>query len=454
MKYLTLPAFIFLMGFLAGCGLDRFAIEPVPLAPAIPVVADARPAPIGFNKIRFAIPTGTPVVAKTVTDPTGFGGCESPYGIVQSGLSSRSFPNEDFRAVFLDSLKALGYDVAGDPGRLFDEDEDLMRSQYAVGASVVDVKINACDQMNVFGFAAGATGEAVITVDWTVFDLLNRKNALKTTTKGYAKVRLPNHEATILLLEQAFAAATHNLGARADFHDLVFLGTVPAGAPDTVDDPYENPVRIFNPQEKVDATNPLLSKQPAAERMDEIVKTVVMIQAGQGHGSGFFISDQGHIVTNAHVVGNAQRVRVVMAGKKNKGIAEVLRVNHKRDVALLKLEAIPDNFVISVLPIQPEKPVVGAEVYAIGAPAKSRLQDTVTKGIVSAHRYIPDEKQWLIQSDVFIYGGNSGGPLIDAQGNIVGLTVSGWERGGVSLSGLNNFVPIADALEKLDIFYK
>lgn len=450
MKYLTLIAAV----FLAACGIDRFDIEKVPVAPALPVPVDAQPAPIGFNKIRFAVPTGTPILAKTVTDPTGFGHCESPYGIVQSGISSRDFPNDDFRKIFLDTLEAQGYDVAGDPGRLFDEEEDLMRSNYAVGASVTDVKINACAQQNLFGFAAGATGEAMVAVEWTVFDLLHRKNAFKTSTKGYAKVKLPNHEAVPLLLEQTFAAATNNLGANRDFHDLIFLGTPPAQAPGTYDDPYENPVRLFDPKEKVEASNPPLSKQPASQRMDDIVRTVVLIQAGQGHGSGFFISKEGHILTNAHVVGNAHRVRVVMSGKQKKGIAEVMRVDMKRDVALLRLEEIPEKLDINVLPVRSDKPAVGEEVYAVGAPAKSRLQDTVTKGIISAHRYLREEKQWLIQSDVFIYGGNSGGPLIDSNGNIVGVTVSGWERGGISLSGLNNFIPIGDALDKLNIMYK
>ncbi len=76
----------------------------------------------------------------------------------------------------------------------------------------------------------------------------------------------------------------------------------------------------------------------------------------------------------------------------------------------------------------------------------------MTKGIVSAVRYDRREDQWYIQSDVFTYHGNSGGPLLDASGNIIGLCVAGYAGGGgQDLAGLNLFIPIADALAALDV---
>ena len=187
--------------------------------------------------------------------------------------------------------------------------------------------------------------------------------------------------------------------------------------------------------------------------MDKTRRATVMVEGGIGHGSGFFISKQGYILTNSHVIGEALRVRIVSADKEEKMIAEVLRRDPARDVALLKLEELPDDLDITALPIQTTWPNIGSDVYAIGAPVARQLQDTVTKGIVSAHRKnfrLLGTKQNLIQADIDIHGGNSGGPLLDQYGNIAGLSVAGYGANDTGI-GLNLFVPIGEALQRLDI---
>jgi len=402
---------------LSACG--GLVVEKTPLEAPEKTPQDARPAPIGFNKIRYQIPTGTPLVSRSPKGPLGVFTCSAPYGLLeQEGVSARLFPNDDYRRIFLDTMEGQGYDVAGDPGRLFDEEEDLMRAAYSVGARVIDVKADLCRKTTFLtGVDRGSTGEASITIEWTVYDLLERKNAYKTTTKGYGKLELPNYEAVQLLLEQAFAAAAHNLGADQEFHDLVFFGTPPKAEPYTYSDPYEEPAHRFDADESVSIPAQTQSQKPAKAWLDTIVKNTVLIQAGQAHGSGFFITEQGHIITNAHVVGNADRVRVVTSGKDDKLTAAVLRVDRKRDVALLRLEQMPDKSGITVLPVRLDR-----------------------------RTYLPE-----IQADVTVHGGNSGGPLLDEHGNIIGLSVSGYVKGSESLSGLNNFIPIESALEKLDI---
>ena len=88
---------------------------------------------------------------------------------------------------------------------------------------------------------------------------------------------------------------------------------------------------------------------------------------------------------------------------------------------------MPEDFKPVILPLRREIPHIGEDVYAIGAPLSEKdLQDTVTKGIVSAWR--PSDRitrQSYIQADVDVQPGNSGGPLLDAHGNILGLTVAG-----------------------------
>lgn len=448
------PVFIlfFTMLFcLAGCtGLQ---IDKINQASAPDIPEDARPAPIALNKIGYSVPTGANTLSHS---PRAFLGpimCKWPFGTFQSGLSGRNFPNREMRRIFQQSMEGVGYDVAGDPGRMFDEQEDLMRAHYAVGARVIDVKIDVCEKEPLFIFSAspGTIGEANITIEWSVYDYLHKKTVYKTTTQGYGRVKRSNYEAIPLLMQQAFEMATHNLGADETFRDLIVFGIEPENQPDSIPDPREEPMMRFDPREDV-TLPPLASSTIAANgRFETITKNAVLVEVAGGHGSGFFITDQGHILTNAHVVGYAPRARIVTSGKKEKLIAEVLRYDRQRDIALLKLEDMPDDLDIRLQPIKTEKPAVGATVYSVGAPSYKYLQDTVTSGIISAHRFHVRRKTDYMQADVDIHGGNSGGPLYDENGNIVGICVSGFVNESGALSGLNNFIPIASALDFLDI---
>jgi S1-C subfamily serine protease len=113
-------------------------------------------------------------------------------------------------------------------------------------------------------------------------------------------------------------------------------------------------------------------------------------------------------------------------------------------VALLKV----DLGKTTALPLRAVKPGVGAEVYAMGSPFDPSLSATLSKGIVSAYRTMDGLN--FIQSDVNVMGGSSGGPLLDASGNVIGMTVSGIEAGEVPM-GLNYFIPIGDTLSALGI---
>ena len=437
-----------LLLILTACG--GLPVEKVPLEqPNLPAEY-AQPSPIGFNKIVFSLPTGTPTVSSSPKGIFGIVLCDLPYGLISQGsLRGRSFPTDGYQEIFAQILEGQGYDVTGNPGLLFDEAADRERAIYSIGGRITDIKADTCHRTGFWGLNQGRTGEGHIEVEWSVYDLLNRKLVYKKTIKGYGEIKTPNLEGVELLVEEAFAASIHNLGADKEFYDLIYYGELPNFVPETVQDPYEQPLNHFSPLEKV-VINNNPSQILAEGRFEDIAKSVVMIQKA-GHGSGFFISDKGHIITNAHVVGNADRMRIVLSGKEENLVAEVLRVDRKRDVALLKLQDIPMGYKPKPLPVSLGKAVIGSDVYALGAPTYTRLQDTLTKGIISAHRFDRYKKQPLIQADVTTHGGNSGGPLIDKFGNVIGITVSGYIDNSGTLAGLNNFIPIGDALEKLDI---
>jgi serine protease Do len=184
--------------------------------------------------------------------------------------------------------------------------------------------------------------------------------------------------------------------------------------------------------------------RPISKNMKEIQRSVVVVFAGGGYGSGFVIDDVGHILTNEHVVGAAQRVKVRFESGQEE-TAAVLATDARRDVALLKIERTGTGG----LPIEFDPAAVGDTVYAVGAPLDPTYSATVSKGIVSGVRALDDET-W-IQSDVNVQHGSSGGPLLDDRGNVIGMTARGAPNEAGAPSGVNFFIPIADALKRLGL---
>lgn len=433
MKKLILIALL----LLSGC--YGVAVKPVPSETALDIPQDARPSPIWLSKILLALPRGDTIGS---ISPRGFGIlCRGPYGAVSRTSVTSHMEKAAMRDVFNDTLSGQGYDVAGSSTVMFDEDDDEARSIYLVAARITDIKMDVCQRVTfLMAYDLGYTGETSMEVEWTVYDRLRRQTIYKTMTRGYSRMDLPNYEAIGMMMDDSFGIAANNLGADRAFHDLLVSGVKPLGKADK--DVLFGPVGKFSKQDQVPAIDKKLSGKMSLVDLSHARKTAVLISSGAGHGSGFFISDLGHIITNAHVVGDADQVRIVTSGKEYKLVGEVLRRDKERDVALIRLEDMPESFRPTVLPVRMQIPAVGEEVYAIGAPLKEKdLQDTVTRGIVSAWR--PSERmtrQSYIQADVTIQPGNSGGPLIDAGGNILGLAVAGYTNDAGATSGLNLFV--------------
>lgn len=337
---------------------------------------------------------------------------------------------------------------------MFDEDDDEARTIYLIGARIKDIKMDVCQRVTfLLAYDLGFTGETAMEVEWTIYDRLKRDVVYTTMTRGYSKMDLPNYEAIGMMLDDSFAAAAHNLGSDRNFHALLVNGTRPPNARQEPDRLF-GPAGQFAPDEIVTLQHIPRSVHPVTpDTLTRLRRSTVMIGSGSGHGSGFFITDQGHILTNAHVTGDADRVRIITADQEHKLIGEVLRRDKERDVALIRVSDMPDGYRPVLLPLRLDIPAVGEDAYAIGAPLLEKdLQDTVTKGIISAWR--PRERmsrQSFIQADVTIQPGNSGGPLLDGQGNITGLAASGYVDASGSTAGLNLFIPIEAALKTLRI---
>ena len=164
---------------------------------------------------------------------------------------------------------------------------------------------------------------------------------------------------------------------------------------------------------------------------------------GLGLGSGFILSQDGYVITNAHVVAGDGEVTVRLADAKREFKARVIGADERTDIALLKIDAtgLPTVKLGKSGKLQP-----GEWVVAIGSPFG--FENTITAGIVSATgRSLPAETYVpFIQTDVAVNPGNSGGPLINLQGEVVGVKSMIYSQTG-GYMGVSFAIPIELALE-------
>ncbi len=170
-------------------------------------------------------------------------------------------------------------------------------------------------------------------------------------------------------------------------------------------------------------------------------------QRGPATGSGFVVDNAGHILTNAHVVAGADRIRVALGSDKSFVDATKVGEDPSTDLALLKVNV--DSSKLHPLPLgSSSKLNVGDPVVAIGNPFG--LDRTVTSGIVSAlQRQIDAPNHFtidnVIQTDAPINPGNSGGPLLDAGGRVIGINSQIETGGGGGSVGIGFAIPIDTA---------
>jgi len=181
--------------------------------------------------------------------------------------------------------------------------------------------------------------------------------------------------------------------------------------------------------------NPHQGPMPRSPRPDREIP--------RGQGSGFVISSDGYVMTNHHVVEGADEIVVTLPDKREfKG--RVIGSDQRSDVALVKIEAsgLPSSKIGD-----PAKLKVGEWVIAIGSPFG--LQNTVTAGIVSAKGRETGELLPFIQTDAAVNPGNSGGPLINMRGEVVGVNSQIFTTSG-AYAGISFAIPIDEAIRISD----
>ena len=219
-----------------------------------------------------------------------------------------------------------------------------------------------------------------------------------------------------------------------------------------------NPSKFDTKNEALSATEAYNKVAPAAVVVSTKSVTqgyFMQTQEVEGIGSGFIINQEGYILTNYHVVKGAQEISVTLSNDVTT-TAQIVNYDENQDVAMIKItdESVKIPATVELGDSDALQP--GEEVIAIGTPLSTELSSTVTKGIISAtSRSVAVESgvtMNLIQTDAAINAGNSGGPLVNTKGEVVGINSS--KISGEAVEGIGFSIPINDIKDKIESLSK
>ncbi len=411
----------------AGCAGQALTWDHVELPQPILAPIDQKAQPVALEKVLLDLPYDEEYGAHYTGRL-----CRESHRVRWKGRREINLDLKDFQDAFRTVMEEHNYPVAGDPDLIFKDRRSRKKAVYSLGARITEARFDFCESEPAFTPSRKQTrGFAYLRMKWEIYSNISKQVEYRTETEG----TWINEEFDETNFNGYWAFAfTQNIASLLEdpnYHELVMA------------EPKE---LFFTDDGAVVITGREVFDKPLPEHLEDVRLGAVTVYAGDSQGSGFIIDPKGYVLTNEHVAGGADYVTVeLITGRKM--LAEVVRDNPARDVALLKLEE--KN--LPVLPILPLALHVGETVYAIGAPIHEDYTGSISQGIVSAYRDFEGSK--YIQSDVSVNPGNSGGPLVDARGNARGMTVSQQSihpliPGDI---GVNFFIPIADALRHLNI---
>ncbi len=428
-------------------GKDDAKIEkpaPVELPPAVPPGQSTRMMALG--RLISRLPVGTRIGRTCII--LGFGGTD-----ILTTTATQEFTYTGFNDIFNDEARKAGYTTYDPKGQLFDSGE---KPQLLLGAIVTSID-NAivCPKSwssghVVYEFQVYDTLERKVV--WTgIFDGTSDRKELTAYYKGRGEISVGEKKeiGDVWYVDLVGTPIISTLGPALQkmLRDPGFVAIATGGMPASATLNTPTPVTAAPQAEARKIANQPLSQVPFGQHVNALREEVVTIFSSDGMGSGFYITPD-LLLTNHHVIAGSKYVKVkFLNGKETVG--EVLSSNPRRDIALLKTEVMP----VRGLPLRLEPPVIGNRVFVIGSPIDKALQGSVSSGIVSAFRNFEATGSIYsgkyIQSDVAVNHGNSGGPMFDEFGNVIGLTDLG--SPDPNAKGLNFFIPIDDALKVLNV---
>ncbi len=415
-SFLSTPLFLALLVVISFTGCVQQAEVVAPPEQSANLFEPGKTKSIAFGKAVAKISPGTTLGERKVGVPC----------ILNAGKTAWNGADADRLAdAFRQTLVSRNLATVGASGNLFEDNSG--EAEILVGCIIQSVTLNVYHD-NFFENLTIGQSNATVSVEWQVYDSFNRQTVLKKTTNGAANTTFENSD-----LGKGFYAAFENalqhLLASDDFIKIVVKDS--ASAPGSA--------MVASGADRVKNYGYITAKGDS-KPLAAVQKSVVTVIVGTGHGSGFVVNN-GLVITNQHVVGSSGKA-VIMTSDNDKYEGVVVAKDAQRDVAAISVPDLP----LSPLKIRKNPATVGMDIYAIGSPNNISLAGTVTKGIVSHLDRIMRNQSW-IQGDATINHGNSGGPIVDGAGNVVGISTLGLR----DTQGIYFYAPIIDALNTLGL---
>ncbi len=333
--------------------------------------------------------------------------------VVRLARNEIGVEGDHLRIRLLEELRGNGYRALGAESLVFDRD-DSKNARFVLGGPVFEL---ACKDLSRTQRRCG------VSVRWELLDRESDQVSYGVVTRHASTGTDPTR-----IGEDLLWGAFHSLLARPKFVKAL-AATEAAGSP---------PSPSFGKATYRACARP---NAPMPASSEAALQGTVVVHAGNRLGSGTMISPDGFVLTAAHVVAGGQQIQIEQrAGRKL--LAHAVRVDAAADVALLRIHS---GRAYACIPVRTDSVAIGDDLFAIGSPLGKALAFSLTRGVVSGLRKMDGIA--LVQTDAGINRGNSGGPLLDAQGRLV--AVVSFKAAGSGVEGIAFGVPTGTALERL-----
>ena len=349
--------------------------------------------------------------------------------------------DEIYEEKFYRFLTDMGYrSPLSENAKLFSNDTRRRPKlpRYTVGVEITDYNLSYIQSKEKDYYSGNVKGKINVEYKWQVLDKSNGKIALTYTNRGIYKFRQDYYQRVENNLD-AYELALIDFLSSEEFNGLITNTNNSVSLSESNDSTALSSAKS-NEIEKVEIEK--FTKQ--SDMIQHANRSCVTIITDGGHGSGVVISKSGLVLSAYHVVEGVNQIDV----KFSSGLilkATVVDYDSFNDIALLDItgEGFP---ALPLLPVDGDV-ALGEEVLTIGTPAELELGQSISKGILSGKRKIDDRV--YLQADIAVSPGNSGGPLLNTKGEVIGIVQR--KIIGDGIEGIGFAVPMAKIREQLGL---